>query len=102
MSIDELLSAAQRPEREVIRFIPEARVEVFLDCLQFSIVTTATVGYSDIAPRSRYAKAAADTQILSAVALFVVALAMVFGDWWSGGRERPSAPASGTIPGTAG
>ncbi len=61
------------------KYCAEAKWEVFLDCLHYSIVTIATVGYGDIAPQSRAAKIMTDIEIVAGQILFVFALGIVFG-----------------------
>lgn len=53
-----------------------------LDCLHFSVVTMTTTGYGDITPTRLYSKLTADLQILFGLAILVVALGMLFGNWW--------------------
>ncbi|WP_456781880.1 potassium channel family protein [Bradyrhizobium sp. USDA 3315] len=48
-----------------------------VDCIYFSFVTMATVGYGDIYPHSIPAKIATVSEILSAFILIVVILARV-------------------------
>jgi len=74
--------------RNVARFNPDARDAVFLDCLHYSIVTMATVGYGDMAPHSRGAKIMTDMQIISGQLLFVFALGLVFGKVGNRTEER--------------
>jgi hypothetical protein len=81
--VEEMLAAARQPLEQVVRFQPGARPEVFLDCLYLSVVTMATLGYGDITPTAWYSKVAASAQVLTGQVLFVVALGMVFGNWWS-------------------
>jgi hypothetical protein len=71
--------ARSRSLAEMVRFLPEGRPWVFLDCLHFSIVTMSTVGYGDITPSGRYTKVAVDLQILSAVLLATVAFGLALG-----------------------
>lgn len=66
---------------EYLQFQPKARLYVFADCLHLSVITMTTVGYGDISPKSWYAKMACDTQAISGVILFVLALGMLFGGW---------------------
>jgi Ion channel len=66
---------------EIAHFIPKARVSVFMDCIHFSVDTVTTLGYGDITPHAWYAKLAADIEALSGLALLVVALGMLFGNW---------------------
>jgi hypothetical protein len=65
----------------VVKFIPSSRAPIFRDCLYFSTVTLATVGYGDISPRAGWAKMASALEALMGVALLVVALGMLFGNW---------------------
>lgn len=81
---DYWISVARKPIEQVVRFKPEARCPVFLECLHFSIITMTTVGYGDIIPNVWFAKLFADIQALSGVMLFGVALGMLFGNWWDG------------------
>jgi hypothetical protein len=70
-----------------MQFQPENRLDVFLDCLHFSIMTITTVGYGDITPRQRIAKLASDAEVITGIVLFVVALGMVYGNWYE--AENP-------------
>jgi hypothetical protein len=79
--LTELMTAAGKPMNEVVKFIPSARAPIFADCLYFSTITLATVGYGDISPRSGWAKMASALEALMGVALLVVALGMLFGNW---------------------
>lgn len=72
---------------------PQNRLPVFLDCFHFSIMTITTVGYGDITPRERIAKLASDAEVLTGITLFVVALGMVFGNWWPE-KPEPVGPTS--------
>jgi len=74
-------SLSDSPE-DTVRFNPKDRPKVFLDCLHFSIVTIATVGYGDISPNSWSTKVAADLEILAGTTLLVVGLGLLFSNWW--------------------
>jgi voltage-gated potassium channel Kch len=50
-------------------------VETMLDCLYFSTVTMATLGYGDIVPHTPIAKIATMIEIFSSFGLIVVVLA---------------------------
>lgn len=65
------------------KFDPQARLPLLADCLHLSVVTMATLGYGDISPQRWYSKLATDLQVLAGQVLFVVALGMLFGQWWS-------------------
>jgi len=58
------------------------------DCLHYSIVTAATVGYGDIIPISRLGKLVSDSQILASAAILVFGFAFVM-------SERPKEKADG-------
>jgi hypothetical protein len=76
------VARAKAPRDEVIRFLPDARIPVFADCLHFSVVTVATVGYGDITPASWPARAAVDCQIILGMSLLVIVVGMFFSGWW--------------------
>lgn len=61
------------------KYCPDARWEVFFDCLHYSIVTMATVGYGDMVPQSRAAKIMTDFEIIAGQILFLFALGIVLG-----------------------
>jgi ion channel len=88
VSLNDSLALSRRGIKDVVRFIPEARADVFADCLHFSIVTMATLGYGDIVPHSRSVKLTSDFQVISGLVLLVVALGMTLGDWWK--AQKPS------------
>lgn len=67
----------------VPKFDPHARPPLLGDCFHLSVVTMATLGYGDIAPNKWYSKIAADLQVLTSQVLLVVALGMLFGNWWN-------------------
>jgi hypothetical protein len=71
-----LVERARQPSKNTIRFQPSSRRGVLIDCLYFSVVTIATLGYGDITPKDREAKMAAGLEVLSGIALFVIALAL--------------------------
>ncbi|MEB3157572.1 MAG: potassium channel family protein [Cyanobacteriota bacterium] len=80
-------------------FRPEERLPSLLQCLHFSVVTMATVGYGDVNPHKWYSQVAVDMQILIGQILVVFALGCVLGKWWDydeGDGERagwrPSRP----------
>lgn len=50
---------------------------LWLECLHFSIVTAATVGYGDIVPQTLMAKMVADCQIISSTAMLVFSFGFI-------------------------
>jgi hypothetical protein len=76
-----MVERAKQPLEEVVRFLPEERLPVFLGCLHFSITTAATVGYGDIAPNNLSTRLTADLQIALNVILVIFILGMLFSGW---------------------
>jgi hypothetical protein len=85
IDIEGMMSVARH--RRVVKFIPAARRDVFIDCLHFSVATISTLGYGDIVPKSMAAKIASDLQVISGVVLLAIALGMALGGGW-GFREK--------------
>lgn len=50
------------------------RLAVWFDCLHFSTVTIATLGYGDIVPKKWYSKLAADLEVLMGIAFVSLSL----------------------------
>jgi hypothetical protein len=71
--------AATHTAREVIQFIPEARLEIFADCLHLSVITMTTVGYGDITPRSLPARIAADVEAICNTLLLIFGVGVILG-----------------------
>ena len=76
-------------------FVPS--VETVVDCLYFSAVTMATVGYGDIKPVTVIAKVAAMAEILFSFGLIVVVLG-----WVIGHAKNPDPSPSTALPGDDG
>ncbi|GHD59295.1 potassium channel family protein [Jeongeupia chitinilytica] len=64
-------------------------LKTFLDCLHFSIVTSATVGYGDIYPRDWLARLLTDVHILSATGVAVVGFGRYFAGHGKPGQDAP-------------
>lgn len=64
-------------------FQPQNRLAVWLDCLHFSTVTIATLGYGDIIPTKWYSKLAADLEVLMGIVFVSLSLGRVLS-----GREN--------------
>jgi len=77
-------SAAQGKKQTAFQptFREEERLPSFLQCLHFSVVTMATVGYGDLNPHKWYSQIAVDMQIIIGQILVVFALGCVLGRWW--------------------
>ena len=60
---DTILAHASSPDLP-LDYQPQNRLAVWLDCLHFSTVTIATLGYGDIIPTKWYSKLAADLEVL--------------------------------------
>lgn len=72
-------SAAQPP----FDFQAQNRFAVWFDCLHFSTVTIATLGYGDISPKAWYSKLAADLEVLMGIVFVSLSLGRVL----SGGES---------------
>lgn len=78
--------SGNRQTKFVPKFQDKERLPALLQCLHFSVVTMATVGYGDVHPNQWYSRLAVDIQILIGQILVVFALGCVLGKWW----EQPS------------
>jgi hypothetical protein len=76
------LKSALDNAKNNLRFLPENRVLVFANCVHYSVITMTTVGFGDISPQVWLARFYTDVEALTGTALFIVALGMVFGNWW--------------------
>lgn len=65
-------------------FQPQNRLAVWFDCLHFSTVTIATLGYGDIIPTKRYSKLAADLEVLIGIVFVSLSLGRVLAGRESG------------------
>lgn len=75
-------ASGSRKSELALGYDGDKRLVTLLDCLHFSVVTMTTTGYGDITPTRLYSKLTADLQILFGLAILVVALGMLFGNWW--------------------
>ena len=71
--------AATHPIEDVIQFVPEARLEIFADCLHLSVITMTTVGYGDITPRSLVARVGTDSEAVSNTLLLIFGVGVILG-----------------------
>ena len=88
----ELAELAQLNPDRIIAFRTKAVPEVLSDCLHLSVMTLATVGYGNLAPTAWYAKMATNVEALSGIALFVLALGVLFSGWQAPGGAVPASP----------
>ncbi len=63
----------------VIQFVPEARLEIFADCLYLSVITMTTTGYGDITPRSLSARIAAAVEAVCNTVLLIFGVGIILG-----------------------
>lgn len=84
----EMVESARRPVTEVVKFNIDNVAPVFFDCLHFSIVTLATVGFGDIVPRTWLAKLLVDLEIFSGMVFIVIGIGMGVGMWSSDAKRR--------------
>jgi hypothetical protein len=75
-----------RTRKDALAFQPsfreDERLPSLLQCMHFSVVTMATVGYGDVHPNQWYSQLAVDMQIIIGQILVVFALGCVLGRWW--------------------
>jgi voltage-gated potassium channel Kch len=71
--------ASTRTLEDMVRFIPGSQVDIFADCLYYSVMTMTTVGYGDITPRSPPARLAADVEAVCNTLLLIFGLGTIFG-----------------------
>ena len=71
--LDTILGHASSPDLP-LEYQPQNRLAVWLDCLHFSTVTIATLGYGDIIPTKWYSKLAADIEVLMGMAFVSLSL----------------------------
>ncbi len=86
-SVREMRQVARR--KHIVRFLPEERAAVFFQCLHLSIATITSTGYGDITPARPLSRFFTDIEMLSGTSLLVVALGIVFSNFWE--RNEPRA-----------
>ena len=91
-----MVERARGSHEEVVRFDPGARLVVFGDCLFLSVATLANLN-TDIVPKHWDTKLTVATEGLCGLALIVVALGMVLGNWWEA-KGQPPPPGTGPQP----
>jgi hypothetical protein len=74
---------AAKTQADAVRFLPGERWSIFGDCLHLSVITIATLGYGDLTPRRPGARVATDLEAVCGQLIVVLALGMLFGNWWS-------------------
>jgi hypothetical protein len=56
LPVDFIFKGIEYPEPKIVRYLPDNKISVYTDCLYFSTITIASVGYGDIIPQSGLAK----------------------------------------------
>lgn len=75
-SLETILQHASSGQSPFV-FKPQNRLEVWFNCLHFSTVTIATLGYGDIIPTKWYSKLAADLEVLMGIVFVSLSLGRV-------------------------
>lgn len=89
LSFDKLVAYSRTtPINKVVLRPRTALPCVLVNCLHFSVITMATVGYGDMAPKAWYAKLIVDCQVLCGLALWGIALGLAFGRIFSNWGEK--------------
>jgi ion channel len=65
----------------VIEYQKENVEDVYIDCLYFSVVCIATVGFGDIAPNLWFTKLFTALEVFIGLSIFVFAIGMLFSNW---------------------
>ncbi len=55
--------------------------DVYTDCLYFSVICIATVGFGDISPNLWYTKLFASLEVFIGMSIFIFAIGMLFSTW---------------------
>ncbi len=66
---------------EIIEYQKQNVFDVYIDCLYFSIVSIATVGYGDISPTLWYTKLFTALEVIIGSSILVFAIGMLFSNW---------------------
>ncbi len=56
LPVDFIFKGIEYPEPKIVRYLPDNKISIYTDCLYFSTITIASVGYGDIIPQSGLAK----------------------------------------------
>jgi hypothetical protein len=86
-SVTQGVKSVDKPARFSVKFLPQNRSSVLIDCFHLSVVTITTLGYGDISPKHIYSKLATDVEVISGITLAVVALGIALGDKRFGTRH---------------
>jgi hypothetical protein len=87
ITMAQMRASALRPLDGVVRFIPDASLAIFGDCLHLSVTTMTTLGYGDIVPSSLGARFATDSEAVCNTLLLIFGLGLIFGR-----LRRPAKP----------
>lgn len=88
---DEIIANAENSDDnipEIIKYIPENRFDVYVDCLYFSTITITTVGFGDISPSLWYSKVTVALEVIFGQALIVLAVGFFFYNLGSGEPKK--------------
>lgn len=65
----------------VIEYLKENEKQVYGDCLYYSVICIATVGFGDISPNLWYCKFFTAIEIISGMTIFIFAIGFLFSRW---------------------
>ncbi|MBK8735292.1 MAG: two pore domain potassium channel family protein [Saprospiraceae bacterium] len=68
---------------EVCEYLPKNCKTVYIDCLYYSVICIATVGFGDISPNLWYTKLFTATEVLFGLTIFIFAIGFLFTKWTS-------------------
>ncbi len=81
--LEVILKIAEKeiPWNFLIKFQRQKCGSIFCDCIYFSVITIATLGYGDISPNLWYVKLASIVEVICGFAIFVFAINFLFISW---------------------
>lgn len=65
----------------IIEYQKQNIKDVYIDCLYFSVVCIATVGFGDIAPNLWFTKLFTALEVFIGLSIFIFAIGMLFSNW---------------------
>ncbi|MFZ1633842.1 MAG: potassium channel family protein [Chitinophagales bacterium] len=66
---------------KITQYQRQNMAEVYSNCLYFSVICIATVGFGDISPSLWYSKIFVAFEVLIGVSIFIFAIGMLFSNW---------------------
>ncbi len=90
LPISIILKGVEYPQTQVIRYLPDNKSSVYANCLYFSTITIAALGYGDILPQSYLAKLLVCLETILGQLLLALGIASAYSGISSTSRNKPS------------